>query len=111
MQVSNLIISLAAAMLTLASLAATTRNLPAAAPVADQVAAIAVVDLAPIQVHASAAELRAAALLPAANPNLTETSAPARAALTNTAPVRLLESAVAMPYYSFGDTLGRTSKE
>ncbi len=126
MHSTTLIASVAAAMLTLANIGVIASNLPSE-PVTNHVEPISVVDLAPItvvgpapiqavnlapiQVIASAEDMRAAALLPATSPNLLGSSTSTRAPLGNAVSTRLLESAVAMPYYSFGHTLGRTNKE
>ena len=106
---ANLLASAAATLLTFASLAAVSYNVPVRADGASQHPPV--VNLAPVQVHASAAEMRAAALL-ADNPVPTTHTFATRATDNETAgPVRLLDSPVAMPYYSFGNTLGRANKE
>ncbi len=126
MHSTTLIASVAAAMLTLANIGAITNNLPSQ-PVTTHVEPIAVVDLAPImvvgvapiqvvdlapiRVIASAEDMRAAALFPATLPTLAQDSASVRTPLGDAVSSRLLESAVAMPFYSFGPTFGRINKE
>ncbi len=105
----KLIASAAATLLTLASIDVVTANLPMPAA---QVAAngTSIVTLAPVLVHANAADRRAAALLTdiEPTPGLITTSAADNAAGERP---RLLRSAAAMPYYSFGNTLGRINQE
>ena len=106
---ANLLASAAATLLTFASLAAVSYNVPVRVDGAGQKPPV--VNLPAVQVHASAAEMRAAAML-TDNPVATTHTFAARATDNETAgPVRLLDSPVAMPYYSFGNTLGRATKE
>jgi hypothetical protein len=108
---ANLLASAAATLLTFASLAAVSYNVPVRVDGAGQKPPV--VNLPAVQVHASAAEMRAAAML-TDNPVATTTTHrfATRATDNQTAgPLRLLDSPVAMPYYSFGNTLGRATKE
>ena len=107
---ANLLASAAAALLTFATLGAVSHNLPAITT--DHAAQPAVIDLAPVHVHASAAEMRAAALLTDGHADAAGQLTSSRVAGTaGSGPVRLLDSPLAMPYYSFGNTLGRVNKE
>ncbi|MEO7071497.1 MAG: hypothetical protein ABI300_00325 [Rhodanobacter sp.] len=107
----NLLASAAATLLTFASLVAVSyHTMPTPTGATHQ--GMPVTNLAPVQVHASAADFRAAALLN--DTNLTAATnplAPRSADNDGTGPVRLLDSPLAMPYYSFGNTLGRVNKE
>lgn len=106
---ANLLASAAAALLTFATLGAVSHNLPA---ITDRTAQPAVIDLAPVHVQASAAEMRAAALLTADHADTTGHLTASRVSgNAGSGPVRLLDSPLAMPYYSFGNTLGRVNKE
>ncbi len=107
MKAPNLLALSAAVLITAAGLAAMDHGV-ARVPVAE-INGIHVIDLAPVNVTPSAEELRAAALtavihapaLPAPN------SLGGRAE----ADIPLVGSQLAMPYYSFGNKLGRITKE
>ncbi len=112
MKAQNLIASFAAVLLTFASLSAVNYNVdtqPAAADKTERNAAN-VTELAPVEVHPSAAELRAAVLLVDTGTN-SIAMAPAMGRLDNAGQFSLLGSQLAMPYYSFGNKFGRITKE
>ncbi|AGG88658.1 MULTISPECIES: hypothetical protein [Rhodanobacter] len=113
MKAQNLIASVAAVLLTAASLSAVNYNVASQPTHASRTEASSVTDLAPIQVSPSAAEMRSAALL--ANVGsagiATVPSMVAANAGGNTEQLSLLGSQLAMPYYSFGNKFGRISKE
>lgn len=116
MKAQNLIPSFAAVLLTFASLSAVNYNVdtqPAAANKTHPTHAVKITDLAPVQVHPSAAELRAAVLLADAG-TTGITMIPALGRMDNAGSAgqfSLLGSQLAMPYYSFGNKFGRISKE
>lgn len=105
MKKPNLIASAAAILFTCASLSAVNYNVPVHSTAPD---AHRVIDLAPVNVYPSAAELRATALLPRVN-----TPGVANELVTSgdEEQFRLIGSQLAMPYYSFGNKFGRISKE
>jgi len=118
MKAQNLIAVAAAVLFTSASLF-TTANLSSAhynvkgqsSPT--EIKGRKVIDLAPVIVHPSAAEWRAAALLAdvgtagiATIPTLGHMSG-----TSGTEQFNLIGSQLAMPYYSFGNKFGRISKE
>ena len=107
MKAPNLLATTAAVLLTAAGLAALNTNVKVV-PVSE-INGVKVINLAPVDVHPSAEDLRAAALLADAGV-ATATVVPmaARAAESGAA---LLGAQLAMPYYSFGTTLGRITKE
>ncbi len=112
MKAYQLIANVAAAMLTFASVSAINYNLVRQPGVAPGTPLTRITNLAPIQVHPSADERRAAALLSGVSGSETITTAAPRATQSNaTASFKLLESETAMPYYSFGKKFGRVSKE
>ncbi|MDW2981930.1 hypothetical protein [Rhodanobacter sp. KK11] len=109
MKAQNLIASVAAVLLTAASLSAVDYNV-ASQPARANHTRAAVTELAPVQVSPSAAEMRSAVLLA----DLGNASVPAMVITdsgSNAEPFRLLGSQLAMPYYSFGSKFGRISKE
>lgn len=113
MKAQNLIASVAAVLLTTASLSAVNYNVASQPVQANRIQAASVTELAPIQVSPSAAEMRSAALLAdvgnaaiAAMPPMVGTNAGG-----STEQLSLLGSQLAMPYYSFGNKFGRISKE
>jgi hypothetical protein len=112
MKTPNLIASVAAALLTVASLGAVThvdsRNTPAS-----EINGRKVINLAPIQVRPSADELRSVALMARdGTTSLAMVSETDRSGGTSdAAQFSLLGSQLAMPYYSFGTKFGRISKE
>lgn len=113
MKAQNLIAILAATLLTAASLGAVTYNtgIPSAPAKANH--SVSIIDLAPIQVRPSAAELRAAALLPEF-PTLGSATLPSLVASDDASQggaFSLIGSDLVMPYYSFGNKFGRISKE
>lgn len=107
MKAPNLLATTAAVLLTAAGLAALNTNVKVV-PVTE-INGVKVINLAPVTVHPTAEDLRAAALLADAGV-ATATVAPmaARAAESGAA---LLGAQLAMPYYSFGSTFGRITKE
>lgn len=117
MKAQNLITSFAAVLLTFASLSAVNYNVatrPAAADKTHTTHTVKVTDLAPVDVHPSAAEWRAAVLLTDTGSTTGITMVPAMGRLDNAGSVgqfSLLGSQLAMPYYSFGNKFGRITKE
>ncbi len=113
MKAQKLITSVAAVLLTYASLSAVNYNVVSQPAAASKTGAVKVIDLAPVYVHPSAAELRAAVLL--ADVGTTGISVvPAMGRMDNAGSpgqFSLLGSQLAMPYYSFGNKFGRISKE
>ena len=113
MKAHNLIASVAAVLFTFASLSAVNYNVDSQPAPASKTSATRVIDLAPVQVRPSAAEMRTAALLTDIGTAGIATI-PATAQLNgtdNTEQFSLLGSQLAMPYYSFGNKFGRISKE
>ena len=107
MKAPNLLATTAAVLLTAAGLAALNTNVKVV-PVTE-INGVKVINLAPVNVHPTAEDLRAAALLADAGvATATLTPIAARAAESG---VALLGGQLAMPYYSFGTTFGRISKE
>lgn len=115
MKAYKLIAGAAAILLTFASLSAVLYNVDAWQPVGTSHASepAHVTNLAPVTVHPSAAERRAAALID-------DGSAASVAALNADAPLHLDEAIEplgllgaqwVMPYYSFGKKFGRITKE
>ena len=110
MKTHNLIPSVAAVLITFASLGAVNYNVDVQPATTS---AIKVIELAPVNVHPSAAELRAAALLADVGISAIATI-PAMGHNDGTGapePFSLIGSPLAMPYYSFGNKFGRISKE
>ena len=106
MKANNLLALTAAALFTTAGLAAINSNVKSL-PVSE-INGVKVIDLAPVEVRPTAEDMRAAALLVDAGV-ATLTMAPllSPAASAN----RALGAQLTMPYYSFGTTFGRISKE
>jgi hypothetical protein len=110
MKALNLIPSVAAVLFTCASLSVVNYNVdvqPATGSAAK------VIELAPVNVRPSAAELRAAALLAdvgisaiATIPALNHSEG-----IGSSESFSLIGSPLAMPYYSFGNKFGRITKE
>jgi len=110
MKAQNLIPSVAAVLFTFASLSVVNYNVAVRPATDSKTNAIKAIELAPVNVHPSAAELRAAALLADVGtgtmPSMIQIDG------TGTAePFSLLGSPLAMPYYSFGNKFGRITKE
>jgi hypothetical protein len=113
MKAQNLIASVAAVLFTFASLSAVNYNVDSQPAPASKTSATPVIDLAPVQVRPSAAEMRSAALLNDIG-TMGIATIPAIGHLdgaSNTEQFSLLGSQLAMPYYSFGNKFGRISKE
>ena len=113
MKAQNLIASVAAVLFTFASLSAVNYNVDSQPAPASKTSTTPIIDLAPVQVRPSAAEMRTAALLNdigvAGGATL-----PAIGHLdgaSDTEQFSLLGSQLVMPYYSFGNKFGRISKE
>ena len=113
MKAQNLIASAAAVLFTFASLSAVHYNVERQPAPAGKTSAIPVIDLAPVQVRPSAAEMRSAALLNeigvagiATIPAMRRLENP-----SNTEQFSLLGSQLVMPYYAFGNKFGRIAKE
>ena len=106
MKANNLLALTAAALFTTVGLAAINSNVHSL-PVSE-INGVKVIDLAPVNVHPTAEDMRAAVLSDAgvaaltASPLLRPEAIAARGALG---------AQLAMPYYSFGTKLGRISKE
>jgi hypothetical protein len=110
MKSHNLIASAAAILLTVASLSLVNYNVESQSATISQPG---VTELAPVQVHPSAAEMRSAALLPHDDTAVLATM-PVLGRLGGTGSTEqfnLLGSQLVMPYYSFGNKFGRISKE
>lgn len=111
----NLIASVAAILFTTASLGALYHNVGGQQASATEISSK-VVTLATIHVYPSAAERRAAALLPH-NSNVSAGSSAAPifgqmdGGFGSSEQIGLIGSQLAMPYYSFDKKLGRISKE
>ncbi len=112
MKTPNLLASVAAALITIASLGAVTHVDNLTSP-ASEINGRKVINLAPIQVRPSADELRSAALMTHAGAtNFAMVSETDRSGgSSDAAQFSLLGSQLAMPYYSFGNKFGRISKE
>ncbi|HET6432368.1 hypothetical protein [Dyella sp.] len=107
MKTPNLLALSAAVLITAAGLASMNHGI-ARVPVAE-INGVRVIDLAPVNVTPTAQDLRAAAL----TAYLNVPAATAAGTLDNRAEadIRLVGTQMAMPYYSFGNKLGRISKE
>ena len=116
MKAYKLIAGAAAILLTVASLRAVLYNVDAWQPASNNVStpSVHVTNLAPVVVHPSAAEMRAAALITETG-SVALTSHPAAGAEptadTSMQSYGLLGSQLVMPYYSFGKKFGRITKE
>jgi hypothetical protein len=100
--------ALSAAILITAGALASMQHSVARAPVAE-INGIHVIDLAPVNVSPTAEDRRAAALTAfVASPAATRASGMGTRA---EADIGLISAQMTMPYYSFGNTLGRISKE
>lgn len=115
MKAYKLIAGAAAALLTLTSLHAVLYNVEAWQPASDSIdtPAARVTNLAPVVVHPSAAEMRAAALISDTS-NLALATPTAGSEIRVDASIQsfgLLGSQWVMPYYSFGKKFGRITKE
>jgi hypothetical protein len=115
MKAYKLIAGAAAILLTFASLRAVLYNVDAWQPVSKTQASqpAHVTDLAPVTVHPSAAERRAAALIDDGSANgLAALPSDSQLRLGEAIePLGLLGSQWVMPYYSFGKKFGRITKE
>ena len=113
MKAQNLIASVAAVLLTAASLSAVNYNVASQPAPASRTHAANIIDLAPVEVRPSAAEMRSAALLTDIGSAglATVPSMVAVDAGSNAEQFSLLGSQLVMPYYSFGNKFGRISKE
>jgi hypothetical protein len=114
MKTQNLFASVAAALITTATLfvvSNSTTNIRQASPA--RISASKVTNLAPINVRPTAEDLRAASLLTDASViGLASMPTLARAGGSGeSAQLSLIGAQLAMPYYSFGNKFGRISKE
>ena len=113
MKTPNLFASIAAVLLTAASLSAVNHNVTRRLAPATEINGSRVFNLAPVEVHPDADTLREAALL--ANEGavgLATIPALGRPASGGgMQQLSLIGSQLAMPYYSFGNKFGRSSKE
>ncbi|MGB5853367.1 MAG: hypothetical protein WBG85_13870 [Rhodanobacter sp.] len=115
MKAYKLIAGAAAILLTFASLRAVLYNVDAWQPIGTSHTSTPahVTNLAPVTVHPSAAERRAAALIDNGSTDaLAAVPAAAQLRLGDTIePLGLLGAQWVMPYYSFGKKFGRITKE
>ena len=115
MQAYKLISAGAAALLTFASLSALLYSVNDRRPTSDssRPKTVHVTNLAPVMVHPSAAERRAAALLSDTGEVALATRGTERDTAAHASPQSfdLLGSQLVMPYYSFGNKFGRITKE
>ena len=107
MKAPNLLALTASVLLTTAGLVAMNNNVRVM-PVTE-INGVKVIDLAPVNVTPTAEDLRAAALLADASVG-TAGLAPIAANAAKSG-VALLGGPLAMPYYSFGTTFGRITKD
>lgn len=105
MKAPNLLALSAAVLITAASLAAVNHSITVV-PLAE-INGVKVIDLAPVNVTPSAEEMRAAALT--AVTEVTGQPAPGGLGVRAEADLPLIGAPMAMPYYSFGNKLGRIS--
>jgi hypothetical protein len=106
MKAPNPIAITAAVLFTTVSLVALSPSTPKMP--ATEINGLKVIDLAPVEVHPTAEDQRAAALLATANLSITNTSI----ARQTESGASLLGAQLSMPYYSFGSTkLAGISKE
>ncbi|MFI4959762.1 MAG: hypothetical protein ACHP7C_11485 [Lysobacterales bacterium] len=116
MKAYKLIAGAAAVLLTFASLRAVLYNVDAWQPTDHSTSSTPpahVTNLAPVVVHPSAAEMRAAALISDTS-RLVLTTSPTGSETRTDASFQsfgLLGSQLVMPYYSFGKKFGRITKE
>jgi len=113
MKAPKLIACVAAVLLTTASLSAVNYNVEIRQAAATQINDRNITDLAPVQVHPSVEEWRAAALLPDAR-TADVAAIPALAHMGaggGDGQFTLIGSQLVMPYYSFGNKFGRITKE
>ena len=113
MKTPNLFASVAAVLLTAATLSVVNYNLQTQPAPATEINGSRVFNLAPVEVHPDADTLREAALLVnegavglATIPTLGRTATGG-----SVQQFSLIGSQLAMPYYSFGNKFGRSSKE
>ena len=114
MKAYKLIAGAAAILLTVASLRAVLYNVDAWQPASSNVSTPThVTNLAPVVVHPSAAEMRAAALIGDTGSLVLTTSATGLEPTTDASiqSFGVLGSQLVMPYYSFGKKFGRITKE
>jgi hypothetical protein len=113
MKTPNLIAIAAATLITIASLGAVTHHVDSRTAPASQINGHKVINLAPVNVHPTADQLRSAALMAGDGTNyvamVSETGHSGDSG--DVARFSLLGSQLAMPYYSFGNKFGRISKE
>lgn len=105
------IATVAAVLLTTVSLAAINTRTPIVT--VDQINGSKVINLAPVNVHPSASEMRAAAMLTDVDLSGTASLSVAESSALGDAGQRvdLISSQLTMPYYSFGTQFGNASKE
>ena len=114
MKAQKLIASVAAVLFTTATLGVLNYNVASQQAASTEINGIKVINLAPVNVHPSAAELRAAALLADVGTGTGIATMPSMIHIDGTGtaePLSLLGSPLAMPYYSFGNKFGRITKE
>jgi hypothetical protein len=107
MKTPNLLALSAAVILTAAGLASMNHGVTRI-PVAE-INGIRIIDLTPVNVTPTAEDLRNAALTAFVNVHATPAANGLEA--RSEADIRLVGTQMAMPYYSFGNKLGRISKE
>lgn len=113
MKTPNLFASVAAVLLTAASLSAVNHNVPTRSTPATEINGSRVFNLTPVEVHPDAETLHEAALLVnegavglATIPGLGHAGTGG-----SVQQFSLIGSQLAMPYYSFGNKFGRSSKD
>ncbi len=111
MKKPNLFASIAAALLTAASLGAVNHNVQIRPVAATEINGSRVFNLAPVEVHPDADTLREAALLVNEGAVGLATIPTLGHAGGGMQQFSLIGSQLAMPYYSFGNKFGRSSKE
>jgi hypothetical protein len=112
MKTQKLIASVAAILFTTASLGALHYNVSSQQGPATVINGSKVIDLAPINVHPSADDLRAAALTDVGVAGIATIPVLSRLnGASGAEQLSLIGSQLAMPYYSFSNKFGRISKE
>ncbi|RDI99567.1 hypothetical protein DVT68_01570 [Dyella solisilvae] len=107
MKANNLLALTAAALFTTVGLAAIHSNVNSLPP--SEINGVKVITLAPVVVHPTAEDMRAAALY--ADAGVTATTVSPLLRPEAAASRGVLGAQLAMPYYSFGNQFGRISKE
>lgn len=109
MNTQNLIASIAAVLLTTITMGVMGQQMSRPSHAAAESGAK-VTDMAPVTVKPSAADLRAAALM-IDGEIVADATTPSLGQIGESSSFSLVQSQLAMPYYSFGNKFGRISKE